>query len=219
MLQIFQRQIFQFALQLIQSQFVGEGSIEVGSLLTDLTLRLFVFGVANLAHEVHTVGNHNQDDAHVFSKRQQQVAEVLALNRRTLLVEFLNAHQSFDDGGDTIAESFVHILDGLLVIQHTIVKQDGQDTVALQSDFLDSDEGCLQRTKNRVQSEHIAVYLMVGNRVEKMTPQKLFIVRQKAVANLLSQLVQNGNRFCPFCFCICKCMRCHTEKTYLFLQK
>ena len=78
-LQVFQREVFQLALQLVESQLVSQGRIEIGGFLAHTLLGLFGLGVANLSHQVHTVGNHDEDDAHVLGKRQQQVAEILAL--------------------------------------------------------------------------------------------------------------------------------------------
>ena len=90
-LKILQREVFEFALQLVETQLVGEGCKEVGRLFADAMLGVLVVGVANLPHQVHTVGNHDQDDTHVFGKRQQQIAEVLAFNDGTLLVEVADA--------------------------------------------------------------------------------------------------------------------------------
>ena len=78
--QVLQREVLQFRLQLIETQLVSQGCIQICCLLTDLPSMLFfclllfaaaLLHVANLAHQVHAVGNHNQDDAHVLSKRQQ----------------------------------------------------------------------------------------------------------------------------------------------------
>ena len=67
-LQIFQRQVFQLALQLIQSQFVSQGRIEIGGLLRHLVLGTIVVCIFYLSHQVHAVRNHNQNDAHVLGK-------------------------------------------------------------------------------------------------------------------------------------------------------
>ena len=65
-LEILQTEVFQFALQLVESQFVGEWGIEVACLFTYFMLCLFLFGITNLSHHVHAVGNHDEDDAHIL---------------------------------------------------------------------------------------------------------------------------------------------------------
>ena len=67
-LQIFQAQVLQLALQLVQSELMGKGRIEIAGLFRHLVAGLFVRRVANLPHEVHAVGNHYQYDAHILSE-------------------------------------------------------------------------------------------------------------------------------------------------------
>ena len=57
--------------------------------------RLFRFEQS--PHQIHTVGNHYQDHPHVLSKRQQQVAEVLALHHRILLIELADAVETLQN--------------------------------------------------------------------------------------------------------------------------
>ena len=85
-LQILEAQVLKFTLQLIQAQLVGKRSIEVACLLRHLVACLFIRGITNLPHKVHTVGNHDENDTHVLSEAQQQVAEVLTLYLRVLLI-------------------------------------------------------------------------------------------------------------------------------------
>ena len=68
--EVFQRQVLQLALQLIQTQLVGQRSIEVGSLLRHLMLGVGIVGFLDLSHQVYTVGNHNENNAHVLGKRE-----------------------------------------------------------------------------------------------------------------------------------------------------
>ena len=67
-LQIFQTQVLQFALQLVETQLVGEWGIEVAALLAHLVLCLLLVGITYLSHQIDAVGNHNQNNAHVFGK-------------------------------------------------------------------------------------------------------------------------------------------------------
>ena len=65
-LQILQAQVFQLALQFVETQLVGEWGIEVAGFLAHLVLCLLLFGITDLSHHVHAVGNHDEDYAHVF---------------------------------------------------------------------------------------------------------------------------------------------------------
>ncbi len=50
-----------------------------------------------LSHDVHTIGNHDEYHTHILGKTQKQIAKVLALNDRVLLVEFLDFQQAMND--------------------------------------------------------------------------------------------------------------------------
>lgn len=58
-LQIFERQVLQLAFQLIESELVGEWSIEIAGLFTHFATGISVGCVAYLSHEIHTVGDHD----------------------------------------------------------------------------------------------------------------------------------------------------------------
>ena len=71
--------------------------------ITNLLLGIAIGYVTYLSHQVHAVGNHDKYHTHVLGKRQQQVAEILALDDRVLLVQFLNATQSMLNAGHRLA--------------------------------------------------------------------------------------------------------------------
>ena len=85
-LQIFERKVFQFTFQLVEAQLVCERCIEIDGLQADLVLQFRVLHVTYLPHEVDPVCNHNKDDTHIFSKGEQEVAEVFCLYHRLFLV-------------------------------------------------------------------------------------------------------------------------------------
>ena len=68
-LEILQRQILQFALQLVESQFVGEWGVEVACLFRYAMLGFGILCVAYLPHQVHSVGYHDEYHAHVLGER------------------------------------------------------------------------------------------------------------------------------------------------------
>ena len=65
---ILQRKVLQFRFQLVKPQLVGEGSIQVGGFVGNLLTGFFIRGVLDLAHQVHTVGYHDENHTHVFGK-------------------------------------------------------------------------------------------------------------------------------------------------------
>ena len=136
MLHVLQRQVLQLALQFVQAEFMGQRGIEVRRLLRHLHLRLHVLRVTDLPHQVHPVGNHDQDHAHVLGKGEQQVTEVLALDDGILLVEQLDAVQTVEDARHLVAVLLPHLLrrqPTLLDLRNQI---DGLDGIALQTDLL-----------------------------------------------------------------------------------
>ena len=118
-LQIFQGEILQLTLQLIQTQFVGKRCIEVIGLLTHLYLCLFLFGIPDLPHQVYTIGNHNEDHTHVLGKGEQQIPEILALYDRILSVQLLNAYQTMKDRAYRFSIILFDLLKGFQTMEYT----------------------------------------------------------------------------------------------------
>ena len=86
---------------------MSQRGIEISSLLRHLLDKCLTVSTTlvvgllkeclHLAHQVHTIGNHNKHHPHVFGKREQQIAEVLTLHGRVLFIKLPNATQSFKD--------------------------------------------------------------------------------------------------------------------------
>ena len=87
---------------------MSQRGIEISRLQTDCfherfpthedALRItFLIGFEQGTHQVHTVGNHDQDYPHVLSKRQQQITEILALHHGILLVELMDTVETLQD--------------------------------------------------------------------------------------------------------------------------
>ena len=169
MLQVLQRKILQFRLQFVKSQFMSQRSVEIGCLCRYLAFhpggRAVISPVnshiAYLTHQVHAVGYHNKDDAHVFGKRQQQVAKVLALYDGILLVQLLNALQPSQDACHGLAVVSLYIVNGQIAFLNTRPQQDGDDRITLQANFLDHQLCSLESQEYGVQSEHIPVHLLL----------------------------------------------------------
>ena len=108
LLHVFQGEVFQFRLQFVETQFVSEWSIQISGFVRHLLACVVVRRILDLTHQVHTVGNHNQDDTHIFGKRKQKVAEVLRFDGRTLGIELVDFHQSLDDARHIFAKFFFY---------------------------------------------------------------------------------------------------------------
>ena len=124
--------------------------------------------VTYLAHEVHTVGNHDEDDAHVLGKRQQKVAEVFALHHRVLRVEFLYALQAMQDVAHGLTEGNGYLVDGEHAALDAGIEQYGQHGIAAQANLVDSQQGCLQAVDDGVESEEVALHLALLYGLQKL---------------------------------------------------
>ena len=138
-LHVFQRQILQLALQFIETEFMGQRCIKIGRFLRYLHLSLQILRIANLAHQVHTVGNHDEDHAHILCKRQEQVSKVLTLNHRILQIELLDTIQAVQDACHLWAMFCLNGLNGRVSCLDLGDEIHGFDSLALQSDFLFQD--------------------------------------------------------------------------------
>ena len=122
---------------------MGQRCIEIGSLLRHIHLRTDILRISYLPHQVHPIGNHNQDDTHVLGEGKQKVPEVLTLDNGVILVELLNAVQTMQDTRHLIAI----LLPDLLRCQPTLLdlrnQIDSLDGITFQSDFLFKNFSCL----------------------------------------------------------------------------
>ena len=164
-LQILQAEVFEFAFQLVQSQLVSKWRIEIAGFFAHLLFGFHGIGVANLPHDVHPVGNHDEDDAHVFRERDEQVSEVLALDDGILFVEFVDFHQTMDDVCHTIAILLANILQRQMPVDYQSEEDGGQHTIAFQPNFVDSYLCRAQRLQHRIKPKHVALDFPVGNRL------------------------------------------------------
>ena len=140
---------FQFPLQIIESELMGQRSIEIGGLLrhlvdeclpflTVLVVRLFQESL-HLTHQVHTIGNHDEHHTHVLGKGKQQIAEVLALNDGILLIELADTSQTIDDACHGLSIAHFHLFGRYLSLVHIGQKQTGLHSIVTQTDLLGQD--------------------------------------------------------------------------------
>ena len=187
MLQIFQAEVFQLAFQLIETQFVGQGGIQIAGLLAHLHLGLHPVGISYLPHQVHPVGNHDEYHAHVFGKREEQVAEVLALHDGIFLVKLLYALQTVDDACHVLAEILCHIIGSLAIAGQTGIEQDGHHAIAFQSDFVHSNLGSLQTEQQGVHAKHVTLHHLATHGMSQIFEHLAFIIFVQQMSYLAMQ--------------------------------
>ena len=146
--------------------------------------RLLVYGVTKLTHHIHTIGNHDEYDAHILCKRNDKVTEVLCLNHRCLLIQMMEAHQSLDDSRNAITKVITHLLHSGITINDTIVEYDGNNAITTQTYLVNCDKSRLQRHYNGIEAKDIKLDLFVIDSLTKYILYLGFITREERVANL-----------------------------------
>ena len=126
MLEIFQREVLQLALELVETELVGKRGIEVGSFLSHITPCLVVRVVLYLTHEVDAVRNHDEYDPHVLGKREEEVTEVLAFHNGVFLVKLTDALKPVKDACHGLPKLYLHLVDGQETVLYARMQQDGE---------------------------------------------------------------------------------------------
>ena len=131
MLHVLQRQILQFTFQFIESQLVSQRRVKVGSFLTNRHLCLGIVRITDLAHQVHTIGNHDQDHPHILCKGKQQIAEVFTLDNRVFLIELLYTVQTVQDTSHLISILLLDLFNGQMSLLYLRYQVYSLDSIAL----------------------------------------------------------------------------------------
>ena len=77
---VVETEVLQLRFNLVESQAVGQRSVDIESLASNLVLLVGRLG-GQRAHIVKSVADFDEDDADVLAHRQQQLLEVLCLSR------------------------------------------------------------------------------------------------------------------------------------------
>ena len=101
-LQVFEREVFQFRLD--EVELVCQGCIELACFLSYLAALFIGSAFLDLTHQVDTVGNDDEDDAHVFGKGKQEVAEVLGFDAGVAGIELVDLGYSVENGCYLVAK-------------------------------------------------------------------------------------------------------------------
>ncbi len=148
-LEVFQGDVLQFALQVVEAQLVGDLGVEVQALPALLAVLLAGEDIER-AHHLQPVGQLDQDHPRILRVGDDQVAEVRRLLLGGLDLQFRDVAEPHRDAGHGLAEAALDVVHQqqkllarpLLVGQPDHVVQDGRDgRVAAQADFRDDDAG------------------------------------------------------------------------------
>ena len=129
--QIFKTQVLQFMVKVIQAEPVGDRRIDLHGLARD-ALALVLRHGPQRAHVVQTVGQLDQDDAHVARHRQQHLAEVFGLRIFLgLEPEAVEFAQSVDQFCDRFPEFLGDLLGSDFGVFDDIVQQRRDDRLRI----------------------------------------------------------------------------------------
>ena len=117
--------------------------------------------VAYLSHEVHAVGNHDENHAHVLGEGEQEVSEVLALYDGVFLVQFLYAYEPVDDGGHGLALRLCYLFQVGGAVDDARVEECGDGTVALEPLFLYGDDGRSETMQHGIEAEDVSLHVSI----------------------------------------------------------
>ena len=139
---IFQRQIFQFALDLVKSQAVSQRGVQVRRFGSQ-PQPVVVLQLLAQAHQAKTVGNHNQDHPHIFGKREKQVMEVLGIDGRIACIQVGRLQQSPDDQCHVGIECLFDLFAGNDLFQNGTIEQERNHGSPFQTDLRGCDQGSI----------------------------------------------------------------------------
>ena len=164
-------------------------SIQVGRLVGYLQACCLILAVLDLAHRVHAVGNHDEDYAHVLGKGEQQVAEVLRLDGRVLLIQACRAHQSAQDTRHIIAKLPCHLFGRDESHLHDIVEQYAHDGCTAHAHLIGYDDSRLQVIDDGVEPEAVALEASLAYGVGKQCSHALYVFGAQVVPDQVAQLL------------------------------
>ena len=168
---------------------MGEGSIQISRLIGNFLTGFIIFRILDLTHEVHTVGNHDENHSHVFCKRKQQVSEVFRFDGRALGIEFIDLDQTFNNTRHIFAIFRMDKIQGTQTVFDRFVQHDAQNCGTLHADFFSHNDSCLHILDNRVHAKDISRQIPFGYKLEKVLLYLIAIVLMKCIAGQFLELL------------------------------
>ena len=181
--QVFERGVLELVLDGIQSQLVCQRGIQVAGLAGDIGDKLLVGVVVDGTHEGEPVDRHDEDDAHVLGKGQQQLVEILVLDSRLLLVERSDMQQAVHHPCDVLVEQHLDALGVKIVAAAQVVDERGDDHRAVGRDGVAQRQRRGQVPYNGIQA--VAVPLedsRLGDALEDEPVQRVDVTAGELVA-------------------------------------
>ena len=167
-LRILQRQILQLRLQLIEPQLMGQRRVKIRRFVCHPQPVFFLFRIFNPAHDVHTVGDHDEYHPHVFGKREKQVPEVFRLDGGAFLIQFVGFHQSLDDTAHIFSELVANLPDAQYPSLYDLVEHDAGEARPFHPDLFGHDDGGLHIPDHGIHAETVALQSIALHRFGKM---------------------------------------------------
>ena len=128
-----EREIFEFRLDLIEAQSIGQRSIEVVGLRSDLHLLVGAHRTQG-THVVHTIGQFDEQSTNIVVDRVKHVLEVVDLLRNLVVaVRILGQHAH--QVRHVFAETGTKVFHRVVGVLHHVVKQRCHHGIGLQSKF------------------------------------------------------------------------------------
>ena len=160
---VFQRQIFQLALDRVEAEAMRQRGVEVGDLGGQADAVVVVADLFTHAHHAEAVGNHDEDHAHIFGKGEEQVVEVLRVDRRVAGVEVGCLQQAADHEGHVGVERLLHLVERDGLLHHRTIEQESDDGGAFEADVMRSDDGRVDVAQEAVDAVAIAAVTIEGH--------------------------------------------------------
>ena len=135
---ILHAEVLQLALYGVEAKAVCQWHEEIYRLACNLYLLVAGHGTQR-AHVVQTVGNLDDDDAHIVREREQHLAEVLRLLRGVVLVDTRHLRQAIHHRGYLGCEDARYVFDRILRIFNHIVQQRRHHRLLAEAYLADTD--------------------------------------------------------------------------------
>lgn len=223
-LEVFEREVFELALEFVESQFVRKGRIEARGLGGQCLANVKEGRVFDVAHDDHTPGNEQQHHAHIGGLGDEEVAEVLRLHSLCLGHEPLHVGQVGERGLHT-GRALCQYRLGVVAAKGDGIDDKCRNEVAVQPNLFGGQQGGFKGNVHLVQSEAV-VQLSAGVKqptddVGRLT-RRVASGAKRVVAIELEQLGPVDESFgCSECVALHSCRLCVVcgEKNYaLFFQ-
>ena len=155
---------------------MGQRCIQIGCFVGHFQTCFFVGAVLDLPHQVHTVGNDNQDDPHVFGKRQKQIAEVFRLNDGAFGIQLVDFDESPYDAGHVFSIFLFDRIQTAKIVFHGFMEHDSQNRGAAHADFFGHDDSRLHILDNGIHLEYISWNGTFCHRLDQMGFQLVAVI-------------------------------------------